>query len=393
MLTLLRNANVAGRTNDILLAEGRIAAIGERLEFGNLPVGEIDLGNRRVLPGLVDGHVHFIGAAGDEGYASKTPEIFLSHFMSAGVTTAVGCLGFGRCCESVEHLYMKAQTLREEGLSAYIYSGAFRVPSPSVTESASVDIALLPWVIGVKVAIADGCSSQPSIEEFSRLASEAWAAGLQSGKAGVLQIHVGHHGDPFSWLTEIREKSGVPLSQFIPTHCNWSDSLVSLSAEYAKSGGYVDFSTILDTARGSLTSVAASVAAMRALDAGAPIQMLSFSSDGNVGMPIRDENKAQHGLYLERVGSLWHEVRALARSGMALEDAASLASSNPARRLGLYPQKGSLSVGADADLLVVGDELEIDWVFAGGRVGLEERVPRIFSHFEKDILGKNSRTS
>lgn len=388
MLTLLRNANVAGKTNDILLAGGKIAATDNRLEFGNLPAKEIDLAGRRVLPGLVDGHVHFIGAAGDEGLSSKTPEIFLSHFMRGGVTTAVGCLGFGRCCESVEHLYMKAQTLREEGLSAYIYTGAFRVPSPSVTESPAADIALLPWVIGLKIAIADGCSSQPSIEEFSRLASEAWAAGLQSGKSGALQVHVGHHGDPFSWLAEVHKKSGVPLSQFIPTHCNWSDSLVALSAGYAKSGGYADYSTILDTARGSLTSVAASVAALRALDAGAPLEKLSFSSDGNVGMPIRDGNGVQHALYLERVDSLWHEIRALARGGVAIEEAAALASANPARRLGLFPQKGSLSVGSDADLLVIGDDLEIDWVFAGGQIGLEERTPRIFSPFEKDIRGE-----
>lgn len=392
MIKLLRNARLMpgelsgskDDVRDILIAGGKIAAVDKKIELG-IRVEEIDAGGRRVLPGLVDGHVHFIGAAGDEGYTSKTPEIFLSHFMRAGVTTAVGCLGFGRGCESVEQLYTKAQTLRSEGLSAFIYSGAFRVPSPCITESTATDIAMLPWVIGVKIAIADGCSSQPTVTEFARIASEAWAAGMQSGKSGVMQVHVGHHGDPFSWLWEVQKASGVPITQFIPTHCNWSKDLVEMAANHAKTGGAVDYSTILDTDRGSLTSVAASKAVMHALNAGAPISNLTMSSDGNVGMPIRDENRIQHGLYLERVGSLWHEVTALVGMGLSLEEAASLASKNPALRLGLH-SKGALKPGYDADILVISDDLKIDWVFAGGRVGLQEGVPGIFSHFEKDII-------
>ena len=393
MIKLLKNARLVAdevsgskdEVRDILIAGGKIAAIDKKIELGNIRATEIDAGGRRVLPGLVDGHVHFIGAAGDEGYTSKTPEIFLSHFMRGGVTTAVGCLGFGRGCESVEQLYTKAQALRSEGLSAFIYSGAFRVPSPSITESTATDVAMLPWVIGVKIAIADGCSSQPTITEFARIASEAWAAGMQSGKSGVMQVHVGHHGDPFSWLFEVQKASGVPITQFIPTHCNWSKDLVEMSSAYAKKGGLVDYSTILDTARGSLTSVAASKAVMHALDSGAPISNITMSSDGNVGMPIRDEKGVQHGLYLERVSSLWHEVAALVRLGLPLEDASSIASKNPALRLGLH-SKGALKPGYDADILVIGDDLKIDWVFAGGKIGLEEGVPKIFSHFEKDIV-------
>ena len=138
MFILLKNARVLdgaipkGVFPDVLLAGEKIAAIGEGLEYGNLPVRVIDLEGRLLSPGYVDGHVHFIGASGDEGYTSKTPEIFMSHFMRGGVTTAVCCLGFGAGCESVEQLYIKAQTLRGEGLSSYIYTGSFKVPSPSI---------------------------------------------------------------------------------------------------------------------------------------------------------------------------------------------------------------------------------------------------------------------
>ena len=396
MLTLLKNArtvctddSIQGDVSDLLLAGGKIVRAGRGLETGGLAAEVFDAEGRVVAPGLVDGHVHFIGAAGDEGYRSKTPEIFMSHFMRGGVTTAVGCLGFGLGCESVEQLYVKAQTLRDEGLNAYIYTGAFRVPSPSITESTASDVAMLPFVIGVKIAIADGCSSSPSVAEFGRIAGQAWSAGLQAGKAGAMQIHVGHHGDPFDFLLRVSADSGVPLAQFIPTHCNWNDDLVSSAPEYAKKGGYVDYSTILDTARGSLTSTAASVAVIKALDAGASLESLSMSTDGNVGMPIRDENKVQHGLYLERVSSLWHEAKALISGGLEMEKAVSLVTKNPAKRAGLYPRKGVLRIGGDADLVVLGANNDIERVFVNGTPGFDEKGPKLFSFFEKDIVAES----
>jgi beta-aspartyl-dipeptidase (metallo-type) len=401
MLTLLQNAKVICYTDlekidsffDILIAGEKIAAIGKGLEFTNVPVETVDLEGRLLAPGFVDGHVHFIGAAGDEGYSSKTPEIFMSHFMRGGVTTAVGCLGFGIGSESLEQLYVKAQTLRGEGLSAYMYTGSFRMPSPSITGSPASDVAMLPWVIGVKIAIADGCSWHPTPDEFTRIAGESWVAGLQSGKSGVMQVHVGRHGDPFDFLASVGEKNGIPLTQFVPTHCNWSDELAENAPGYAKKGGYVDYSTILDKSRGSLTSVAAHKAVAMALNAGAPIERLSLSTDGNVGMPVRDEDNVQQGLYLERVCSLRHEIRALIKDGLDAEAAISLATINPARRLGLFPLKGTIKVGSDADLVVLDDSYEIVWVFSRGRVGFSGGSPTLFSLFEKDIIGTACKDS
>jgi beta-aspartyl-dipeptidase (metallo-type) len=373
---------------DVLLAEGKIAVIGEKLEYGNIPVKVIDLEGQLLSPGYVDGHVHFIGAAGDEGYASKTPEIFMSHFMRGGVTTAVGCLGFGTGCESIEQLYVKAQTLRSEGLSTYIYTGSFKMPPPSITGSAASDIAMLPWVIGMKMAIADGCSWRPTPEEFARNACTAWLAGLQSGKSGVTHVHLGRSktDNPFEFLFETSKNNDIPLEEFVPTHCNWNADLVNSAAEYAKKGGYVDYSTILNTARGSLTSIAAHKAVMTALDKGAPIDRLSFSTDGNVGMPVRDKDGTQTGLYVERVMSLHHEIKALIAKGMNVGEALSLATLNPACRIGVYPKKGVIKVGSDADLIVYDDNFEISRVFALGKVGFENGQPNLFSLFEKDIL-------
>ena len=41
------------------------------------------------MPGLVDGHVHVIGGGGNEGYASRIPELWVGELVEAGITTVV----------------------------------------------------------------------------------------------------------------------------------------------------------------------------------------------------------------------------------------------------------------------------------------------------------------
>ncbi|MDI6823165.1 MAG: amidohydrolase family protein [Bacillota bacterium] len=325
-----------------------------------------DAQGRVVIPGLVDGHVHLTGCAGDEGLTSQTPPLAAPDLVGAGVTTVVGCLGFGRGSESLVNLLMGVRLLRQLGLSAYMYTGSFRFPPPSLMGTAADDIVMVGPVLGVKVAVADPYCSHPSERALARLASEAYAAGLQAGKRGHLHVHVGLLGGGFAVLARVRERSGVPCGQLVPTHCNWSLELVEEAAAYARSGGTVDMSTVLAQERGSLTSVRASRAVLSLLERGVPVERITMSSDGNVGMPLRCEDGEQVGLYLERVASLWEEVVELVRQGVKLSLAVRLVTENPARVLGLYPRKGCLEPGADADLILLEEDLSFHKVFARG---------------------------
>lgn len=368
LLKLIKNARLygEGELTDLLIGGKTLLTVGTHLGLTGVDVEVNDVEGRSVIPGLVDQHVHLIGAPGDEGLASQTPEIFVEHFVSAGVTTAVGCLGFGRVTDNLRALYVKALCLDEQGITTYVYTGAFAVPSPTITGHIGEDIVIMQKVLGVKVAICDAYSSQPSIQELARIASEAYVAGLQAGKPGLVHVHVGHHGDPYQMLAEVQRVSGVPIAQFVPTHCNWSRSLVNGAKEYALNGGFVDFSTVLDPARGSITSVRASEAVMELVHGGVALDRITLSCDGNVGMPLRLADGTKIGLYLERVGSLWSELRCLALEGLGLRRAVALGSENPARRLKLYPQKGSLVPGADADIIVLNDDLTIHSTYARG---------------------------
>jgi beta-aspartyl-dipeptidase (metallo-type) len=112
--------------------------------------------------------------------------------------------------------------------------------------------------------------------------------------------------------------------------------------------------------------VRASRAVISLLERGVPVERITMSSDGNVGMPLRCEDGEQVGLYLERVSSLWEEVVELVRQGVKLSLAVRLVTENPARVLGLYPRKGCLEPGADADFILLEDDLSFHKVFARG---------------------------
>src|ERR671921_133100 len=98
-LELLRNTELydpepRGRV-DLLIGGERILWIGP--DAAPLPrpyeARETDLGGRRVIPGLVDGHVHLTGGGGEAGPHTRVPPQALSRFTLGGVTTAIGVLG------------------------------------------------------------------------------------------------------------------------------------------------------------------------------------------------------------------------------------------------------------------------------------------------------------
>ena len=54
-------------------------------------------------------------------------------------------------------------------------------------------------------------------------------------------------------------------------------------------------------------------------------------------------------------------------AGVPLVEAVQMATLNPARALGLEKQKGTLAAGADADLVILDDTLNVIRTFVGGR--------------------------
>ena len=57
--------------------------------------------------------------------------------------------------------------------------------------------------------------------------------------------------------------------------------------------------------------------------------------------------------------------------GVTVEQAVVMASTNPARLLGLAARKGAIAAGMDADLVLLDDELRVRGTMVGGAWGLE----------------------
>src|SRR3954471_15409459 len=171
-MQLLRNADVydplpKGRRS-ILIGGERILWMGEELELpAALNVTVRDLEGRRVIPGLIDCHVHLTGGGGEAGPETRVPPLGLSRLTTGGVTTAIGLLGTDDTVRTTAELVTTARGLIAEGLSAYCYTGGYHFPPTTITGSVRGDIVLIDLILGVgELAISDHRSSQPTLPEL-----------------------------------------------------------------------------------------------------------------------------------------------------------------------------------------------------------------------------------
>lgn len=375
MLTLLRNARLYAPASrglcNLLISDRRIAAItaAHDLPASGSAVQEIDLGGRRIIPGLVDPLVHFIGGGGEGGFATRTPELALDEALASGGTTLIGALGTDALTRTPAALLGKARELAAGGLSTYCYTGSYQLPAVTVTDSVASDLMFIPEFIGVgEIAISDHRGSQPSWQELARLASEARTAGMLAGKAGIVFIHTGDADSRLEPLRDVARHSAIPLSQFYPTHINRTPPLFEDGLRLIREGGRIDLTTSTTPALLAEGEIAASEAVARALHARVDLSRVSLSSDANASLPQFDAGGRFVGLEPGRLGSLFTVLGECVNDhGIALEAALGCATTHAAEALGLAT-KGRIEVGNDADLLVLADEgWSIDEVWALGR--------------------------
>ncbi len=373
MITLIRNVHVYAPADlgrqDLLLAGGRIARIAASINLSGDDVHVIDGSDLIAAPGFVDSLVHIIGGGGEGGFRTRTPELAFESCVRAGVTTLVGVLGTDAVTRTHSNLLAKAAELNEAGLSCYCHTGSYQVPARTLLSGIQEDLILIDRFIGVgEVAIADHRSSQPTLEEFRRLAADARIGGMLSGKAGIVSVHVGDAADGLAFLDRLLAESDLPITQFYPTHINRNRRLFADGIAYAKRGGYIDFTTSTTPQLLATGEVKAARALREALDAGVPLSQITFSSDANASLPLFDEAGQFRGLGLGDIASLFDEVRAAVRDeAVDLASALAVISENPARILQL-PDKGCLRAGADADVVLLdAQQLRVRGVIAGGR--------------------------
>ena len=83
-----------------------------------------------------------------------------------------------------------------------------------------------------------------------------------------------------------------------------------------------------------------------------------MSSDANGSMAVYDEDGTFKGLFVTTVESMFSEFRDIVlKENLPLETAIRVVSTNAAKSIGMYPRKGGIQEGQDADLILLGKDL------------------------------------
>ena len=390
MIKIIKNAEIYSPEflgkKDIVIVGDKIEGIYENIKVPEdfLSIEVIDAEGKILVPGFIDAHVHLIGGGGEGGYKTRTPELPLSKITKAGITTVVGVLGTDGVCRNMRSLLAKVKALKEEGITAYCYTGSYDIPVKTMTDSIKGDLLLVEEVIGVgELALSDHRSSQATVEQFINTVAQTRVGGLLSGKAGIVNVHFGGGARKLEYLFKMIEQSEIPPTQISPKHMSRTKELLEAGVEWAKVGGVVDLTTSSDPDHLEEGELLASQGLKYLLNKGVSIDNITFTSDGNGSMPMFDEEGKLIGLGICSVSTLFDEVRkSVLIEEISLEDALKTITSNPAKVLKLK-DKGRIEVNKDADIVLLDKEdLKIDTVIALGKKMVENKNVLIKGTFE-----------
>lgn len=352
-MKILRNACLGDECVDILVDGEKIFKIDSSIE-NFYHCDEFDLWGKKVLAGLIDGHVHVTGGGGEGGFTTQVPPIRFDSVIKAGVTTLVGLLGTDGVTRSVENLIAKVRELSEYNIRTFALTGSYGFLPNTITGSVKRDIVFINEIIGCKIAISDHRSSFLDKHELLRLASECFVGGLISGKVGELHMHTGGLGkSKLRPIFEILEEFEIPISTFRPTHCG---NLVDDAIKFMNMGGFADF-TVGDDTPEVLDYVLKK----------APFDRITLSSDSNGSMPIWNEKKEMIGIGAGKISDLFMNVKVLSTQfNRSIDEVHKLVSKNVANALNIGNVTGEIKEGLSCDLIVLDKDLNITDVFSKG---------------------------
>ena len=385
MLEVLKNARVFAPEDlgicQLLVGGGQILAVSQGKETIAAPNARVtDLGGRRLIPGFIDGHAHVTGGGGESGFSSRVPPVPLSGFTSAGVTSVVGVLGTDDTTRDTRALLAQTRALREEGLGAWCHTGGYHVPPVTLTGSVRDDIVYLDPVIGIgELALSDHRSSQPTRDELLRIASDAHVAGMISGKAGIVHLHLGDGERGLDLVRQALALSELPARVFNPTHINRRKALFDEALDLARNGSTVDI-TAFPVAEGE-DAWPAEDALLKYLQSGAPADKITISSDGGGCLPVFNEQGEVQEMVIGRAASLPLTLKNLLAGGAPLEQVLPAFTSNVANILRLH-DRGRITTGYAADVIVLDEDHDIHDVMIAGIWHVKERHQQVFGQFE-----------
>ena len=139
--------------------------------------------------------------------------------------------------------------------------------------------------------------------------------------------------------------------------------LIDEGIEFVNMGGTMDFTAGDDGA-------VAKLIAQLVNERGVPMDNITLSSDAFGSQPRFNDKGVCIGLTYASPRTLHAEIKHMLAEGLPLEEALKVLTVNPARMMKLQGVKGEISVGADADMIVFGEDMAIDTVIARGKIAV-----------------------
>ncbi len=382
------------RRADLVVDGGTISAIVEPGDTTYRPDEVIDARGKHILPGLVDGHVHFNdpGHAEREGYLTGTRAA-----AAGGVTTVIDMpLSCTPATTSLEALALKRSVAAGAAIVDYGHWGGL------ITDNVAALAALHDaGVLGFKTFMAE-----TGVEDFPRTTDGVLLAGLQeAARLGALvlvhaeneeiaqyytaRLLAAGRRDPLAWAEgrpEVVEVEGIRCALYLAQVAGARIHIVHASTPLGLDA--VDDAR----ARGTQVTVETCPQYLALCDE----DLASIGVEAKCGPPLRSRTTVE-GLwkrvlagnidsiasdhspsvtqaktgFAHDVWAAWGGIPGLQtmlpvllthgvqRRAMPLPLLARLTATNPARQFGLYPRKGSLQPGADADIAIV--DLDATW--------------------------------
>lgn len=385
-MKLIRNVSVFAPTSigiqNLLIAGGKIVWMGTDVDIlpASLGIEECDLQGRYLLPGLIDAHAHITGGGGESGFRSRVPPLNPGHFSCAGVTSVVGVLGTDDTARDTRGLVAQAYGLREEGLNAWCHTGGYHVPPMTLTGSVRGDIVFVDPVIGVgELAISDHRSSQPTLDELLRIAGDAHVAGIMTGKAGIVHLHLGDGLRGMQLVNQALDTSEIPARVFNPTHVNRRRELFDEAMQLATRGCTIDI-TAFPVEEGE-DAYTAEDALLLYLDADLPAGNVTVSSDGGGCLPHFNEHGEIVRMDVGQSACMLESLQNLLAAGQSMERVLPAFTANVANLLRLT-NKGRIAPGADADFAVLNEDFSLSDVMVLGEWHVRGGEQVRFGQFE-----------
>lgn len=375
---------------DLVVENGKIAAITKPGGFKKDGGPAIDCAGQYILPGAVDVHVH----ANDPGRTDREDFYSLTAAAAAGGVTAVVDMPI-------------------DSLPPTVDGDAFARKLASARSKCVVDFAFWGGLVNDNVAaMADmrrrGASGFKAFmvdvgEEFPFVDDDVLRRGMR--EAAALGCPVLVHAESEALRAVAAKNGGGGLASFLREHsvevenaavktairlareegcrphvCHASNAgAVELVAEAKRSGQAAGVETAMhylvfsdgDLAERPnllkcappLRSAAERESLWRALLAG-DIDLIAsdhspcLPEEKDAGVSVRDAWAGINGVQAT-LQLLFHE--GVAKRGLPVRRLAELTAANPARLAGLYPRKGVIRVGADADLALLDPDREWRW--------------------------------